>query len=161
MEARSSWSSQWSPSRYADAALAKLAGKGLRLVDARVGVFDEGAEVVGDAALCDAAEAEVPRHADLVDRLAVDGERLEPPSDQRPRLGLAAQRRDGDPLTVVHAEIGRQLGAEFDEALRLQFGEPGYPAGHAARGVVLGEPVCGDDVGEARIAHLVVAIVGS
>ena len=46
----------------------------------------------------------------------------------------------------------RKLGRELDEELRHQLGEPRVPAAHDAREVVLGQPVGGDHVGEARIA---------
>jgi len=67
----------------------------------------------------------VDRQADLVDDPVIDGQRLEPPGDQRTCLQGAARRADRP--TSHHASIPRSAassGAQFDEHLGLQFVEP-------------------------------------
>src|SRR5689334_8476996 len=73
---------------------AKATRKRLPLVDARVRVLDQGAEVVGGAAAREAAAAEVPGHPNLVDGASGDLERLEAGGDERAGLHLAAQGGD-------------------------------------------------------------------
>ena len=138
-----------------------VAGERLGLVDERVRIFDQGGEVVGDGAGGDAAEAEVPRHADLVDGAGRRSAAGAGGSVTSARVSISPRRvAIATQSPLCDAELGGKLGADLGEAFRLQLGQPGDPAAHAARRVVLGQAIGRDDVGKARIAKLVVAVVG-
>src|SRR5438105_3624639 len=67
-------------------------------------------------------------------------------------------RQLSDPSSVGPAPLGRQLRAHLAEHLRLQLAQVGQEAAHAARGVVLRQPVGGHHVGE--VPYAVVGVVG-
>ena len=117
-----------------------------------VGVQDEREEVVRRVARGDPPGAPVVRQADLVQPLALDPERLDPVGHQDPGLDLGAGRDDRRPCPVRQAPLGRQLRAHLAEHLGLQLAEIGQEAAHAARRVVLGQPVGGHHVREVPAA---------
>src|SRR5215213_3654794 len=88
------------------------------------------------------------RHTDLVDRPVMNFKRLQPIGDQNTRFYSGARGDYGRPAAVFEAALGRQFGAHLAEHLRLEFGEVLDRSGHAAGGVVLGQAVGRENVGE-------------
>src|SRR5690349_1576722 len=145
--------------RRLNAPLAQRACVRLGLMDQRVRVLDQRAQVVGHVAAGDSAEAVVPGHADLVDGVLLDPQRLHSLGHERARLGGAALSLHRHPVAILDAQLAGQLGADLDKALWLQLGQPGYPAAHATGGQVLGQAVGGDQVRVARVGHAMVRVV--
>ena len=88
-------------------------------MDRHVGVADQRCQLVDDVTGDEALVPPVPRHADLMDHLAVDREGPQPPGDQRLGADLGAGRADAHPVEILDALVGGQLGRELDEQLRL------------------------------------------
>src|SRR5690348_13543107 len=143
------------------AAFAQVAGEGFGFVDLHVGVEDDADQVVRHVARHHAGWPPVVRHADHVVLAPADARRLHALRHQRLRLHLAARRRERHPVARLHALLAGKLWAQLDEELRLELGEPGVPARHRAGGVLLGEAICRDDVGELRVLQPVVGHVGA
>src|SRR5439155_20736215 len=99
-----------------------VAHEGLSLVNRHVRIADQRGQLVHDVAAGEALVAPVPRHADLVHDLAVDGERTQATGDQRLRADLAARARDRDPVEIRDLLFPGELGTELDEELRLELG---------------------------------------
>ena len=97
-------------------------------------------------------------------RPAVDAQRLDPVGDHHPRLDRRARGDDRGPVAVLEPPLAGQLRRDLAEQLGLQLGQVGQRPRHAARGVVLGQPVGGDDerehVGAGLAVGGVVRILG-
>ena len=70
------------------------------------------------------------------------------------RLDRGARRVDRRPAAVLEPRLLRELGRHLAEHRRLQLGEVRHRARHAARGVVLGQPVRRHDVRKELDARL-------
>ena len=97
---------------------------------------------------------------DLVDDLAVHGERPQALRDERARLGRVALGDDPEVVTVRDVLLFGELRRDLHEELWHELGEPGKPARHRAGKVVLGDPVRRDNGRELRAGELVVLVAG-
>ena len=83
-----------------------------------------------------------------MDLPALDPQRAQAVGDHHAGFDGGAGRDDGGPVAVAEAPFGGELRAHLAEHLRLQLGEVAHEAAHASGGVVLGEAVGGQPVGE-------------
>src|SRR5215471_14589017 len=71
-------------------------------------------------------------YAHLVNRLAVDDQRLHPRGDHRAGLNRTTPRSYNSPSAVFDPAFLRQLGIYLEEHLRLQFVEPAVETAHGS-----------------------------
>src|SRR5437879_12444934 len=95
-----------------------------------------------------------------MDDLAGDGEGTHPAGAERLGADGPTWARDPDPSEIGDPFLAGELGADLDEELGLQLGEPRAPAAHRAGEIVLGEPIRRDDVRILRVTHRRERVVG-
>src|SRR4029434_8735632 len=98
------------------------------LVNRNVRIGYERCQLVDHIAFGKSFVTPVPGHADLVNDLAVDLERLHPARDQSLGANLRARARDFTPVEILDAFLLGQFGTDLDEQLGLKLGEPWQPA---------------------------------
>ena len=149
-----------SSTRMGQASRTQIAGDRLRRVDRRIRIAYECQQNVRDIAARDPAMPEQPRHADLIDRAAIDHERPHPLGHQRPHLDLAAPRRDHRPPRIVDAERARELWRHLDEPFRLQLRRVRRRTRPDAAAMQLRQPIGRKHIGIVRIIDLVQLVAG-
>src|SRR5437588_8116635 len=87
----------------------------------------------------------------LVHRFAIEVDRAETSADESARFDRAAQRDDANIIAIVNLQVRRELRRNLGEQFRLQFGEMTQKARHPAGGVVLGQPISGENMGKPRV----------
>ena len=74
-------------------------------------------------------------------------------TDESARFNRAAQTHEANVIAIVDLEFSCELGRHFDKHLRLQFGKMTQETCHPAGGVMLGQPVCCENVRKVRITR--------
>src|SRR5436305_13127344 len=90
-------------------------------------------------------------NCDLMHSFSVQIHRSNAAANERTRLNCPAQAHNADVIAILDLEFVRELRRHFDEDLRLQFGKMAQETRHSAAGMMLGQPISGENVRKARI----------
>src|SRR6058998_638513 len=96
--------------------------------------------------------SEMKWNCDLMHRFSVQIHRANAPANERASFNRAAQAHNANVIAIVDLQLGRQFWRDFDEHLRLQFGKMAQETRHPAAGMMLGQPISGENVRKARVA---------
>ena len=129
-----------------------VADKRLAFHDRDIRLAGNGNEIIGGVAAQRAGGSEMKWNCDLMHGFSIQVHR---PMRRltRARASIApAQAHDANVIAIVDFELARELGRNFDKHLRLQFGKMAEKTRHPAAGMVLGQPISGENIRKTRIA---------
>src|SRR5207249_10501544 len=109
-------------------------------------------QIIGSVTAQRTGCSEMKWNCDLMHRFSVQIHRANAPANERARFNRTAQAHNANVIAIVDLQLGRQFWRDFDEHLRLQFGKMAQETRHPAAGMMLGQPICGENVRKARVA---------
>ena len=102
---------------------------GHNITSARLGFHDRdiwfagnGEKIIGGAAAHQAGCPIMIRQGDLVHAFSIGPQHPNPATNERPRFNGRAQSHDANVIAIVDLELSRELGRDFGEHFRLEFG---------------------------------------
>src|SRR6266487_5078772 len=129
-----------------------VASECLGFHDGDVRFTGDGEKIIGRAAAHQAGCSVMIREGDLMHFLPIDAQWANPTTNECPRLNRAAQSDYANVVPIVDLEFARELGRNFGEHFRLQFGEITEKARHAASRMMFGQAIGGQNKWKPRIA---------
>src|SRR5207247_9681008 len=101
-----------------------VADERFAFVDRYVGIADPGREVVDNVAGAQPHPAPMPRHPDVVNRLASDLHHADSVGDERLGPDVATGTRHHDPVEILDSLLLREPFADLYDKLLLYLGHP-------------------------------------
>src|SRR5438552_18440135 len=137
----------WQPARH------NIARKCLGLHDGDVWFARNGNQIIGGASTHVPGATPMKWQSNLMDSLSIDLKRSSPATNESARFNRAAQRNDANIIGIPNLELSGQLRRNLGKHFRLQFRQVWQEARHTAGGMMLGQPIGRENIGEPRIAR--------